>query len=102
MAYRTEFAPSAEREFRKLPQPVRVELARAIDALSENPRPGGVEKLAQIKGCYRIRQGDYRVIYVVYEARVVILVVRIGSRGEVYKRLSRLKKIIGRWEANQR
>lgn len=101
MPYQIEFAPSAEREFKKLPKAVQTPLAREIDSLSTNPHPDGAEKIAQIDHCYRIRQGDYRIIYVVHDSVLVVLVVRIGNRREVYKNMPLLKKLVKQWESHR-
>lgn len=60
-------------------------LGRKIDALIANPRPPGCEKLSGMENCWRIRVGDYQVIYTVYDNRLVILVIRIGHRREIYR-----------------
>ena len=57
-----------------------------IDKLAENPRPRGAEKLKGEDGLYRIRVGDYSVIYQVRDKALIVLVVKIGDRKEVYKR----------------
>jgi mRNA interferase RelE/StbE len=98
MAYQIEVAPRAQRELKKLPKTVQVMLAKEIDTLATDPYPSGVEKIAQVDRCYRVRQGDYRIIYVVHDARLIVLVVRVGNRREVYKNLPALKKLVSEWE----
>jgi mRNA interferase RelE/StbE len=85
MAYRIEFAPAADRQFRKLPRDIQARLKVRIDALMGNPRPRGVEKLQGEDDHYRIRIGDYRVIYQVLDKVLLILVVKIGHRREIYR-----------------
>ncbi len=85
MRYTVEFKPSAARELAKLPRPVQVKIAHKVDALSEEPYPVGVEKLKGEEAFFRLRVGDYRVIYSVEKGLLVILVVRIGHRREVYR-----------------
>lgn len=85
MRYAIEFKPSAARELAKLPRPVQVKIAYKIEALSGEPYPAGVEKLKGAATLFRLRIGDYRVIYSVEKGRLVILVVRIGHRREVYR-----------------
>ena len=85
--YRLEFAPAADRDFRALAEDVRRRLRPRIDALAENPRPHGVETLEGEKGLYRIRVGDYRIIYQIRDNALVVLVVRIGHRRDVYRKL---------------
>ncbi len=86
MAYAIEFKPAAVRDLKRLPVAAAKRLARAIDRLSSDPRPRGLKKLKG-KGdhvFYRLRVGDYRVIYQVEEERVVVLVVRIAGRKDIY------------------
>jgi mRNA interferase RelE/StbE len=85
MAYRIEFVPVANRQFRKLPRNIQARLRVRIDALSENPRPRGVEKLQGEDDLYRIRIGDYRVVYQIQDKVLLILVVKIGHRREIYR-----------------
>lgn len=85
--YRIEFAPAALREFRDLPRKVQEQLRPKIDLLAENPRPQKVEKLKGAEGLYRIRAGDYRVIYSIEDDRLVVLILRIAHRRDVYKHL---------------
>lgn len=86
MRYRVVFNAHAARAFRKLPQAVKERLRPAIDALADNPRPFGVEKMSGVKDTYRIRVGGYRVLYEIQRQRLVVLVVEIGPRGDVYRR----------------
>jgi mRNA interferase RelE/StbE len=62
-------------------------IVRALQGLESDPRPAGVKRLAGQEGLLRIRVGDWRILYEVREREVVVLVVRIGPRGEVYERL---------------
>jgi len=84
MRYSIEFVPSARRALRKLPLAIRTRIQVAIDELAESPFPPGVKKLHGEDG-YRIRVGDYRLIYDVEHGRLTILVIRIGHRREVYR-----------------
>jgi len=85
--YRIEILPSAERELAKLSKKVRTQVARKIDGLATEPRPSGCKQLRATDGLYRIRSGDYRVVYRIVEGRLLVLVVRVGIRREVYRRL---------------
>lgn len=67
-----------------LPKPQQNHLRSAITALSERPRPSGCKKLKGIDA-YRIRIGDYRVIYQVNDAVLIVSVIAVGHRREVYK-----------------
>ncbi len=85
MRYTIEFRPAAARDFRKLSADVRPRLAKKIDALATTPRPNGAKKLAGETELYRVRVGDYRIIYQVEDARLVVLVVRVGHRRDAYR-----------------
>ena len=85
MNYRIEFASSAVREFKALERTVQRRIATRIDALAANPFPSDVKKLQGAPEHYRIRVGDYRVIYRVEKKIVTIVVVKIGHRREVYR-----------------
>lgn len=85
--YRIEFAPAADRDFRALAEDVRRRLRPRIDALAENPRPHGVETLEGEKSLHRIRVGDYRIIYQIRDDVLMVLVVRLGHRRDVYRKL---------------
>ena len=84
MRYSIEFVPSARRALARLPLQMRKRIQVAIDDLADNPFPPGVKKLQGEDG-YRIRVGDYRVIYEVEQGRLTVLVIRIGHRREVYR-----------------
>lgn len=84
--YRVEFAPSAQRQFRDLPRPVQERIVPRIRALAEQPRPRGAEKLAGTTDQYRIRVGDYRVIYAIRDDRLLILLLRFGHRRDIYRK----------------
>ncbi|AEB09544.1 type II toxin-antitoxin system RelE family toxin [Desulfobacca acetoxidans] len=85
MTYRVELRPAALRDLARVENPWRLKIARKIDALAANPRPPGVEKLAGSDNRYRVRSGDYRIVYEIHDRVLLILVVRIGHRREVYR-----------------
>ena len=85
--YRIEFTPSAARSFRALPRDIQRRLQPKINALANDPRPPGATALQGGGGLLRIRVGTYRVIYLIEEKRVVVLIVRIGHRRDVYRNL---------------
>ncbi|MGH3466290.1 MAG: type II toxin-antitoxin system RelE family toxin [Thermocrispum sp.] len=88
MTYKIEWAASAARELRQLDKPVARRIAVAVTALSHDPRPRGAKVLiGQPSGVMRIRVGDYRVVYVIEDAHVLITVVRVAHRRGVYRRL---------------
>jgi len=84
LKYRITFSKDALKEYGKLSQSRRRLIERKIDGLAMNPRPSGCKKLAGNDGLYRIRSGDYRVLYRVTDKTLVILVVKIGHRRDIY------------------
>ena len=85
MTYRVEIRPAAVKALAALAKADQRRIARKIDGLAKDPRPPGVEKLAGVDGLYRVRSGDYRIVYEIQDERVLVLVVRIGHRREVYR-----------------
>jgi mRNA interferase RelE/StbE len=85
MAYRVEFSPGAERDFRKLAREIQLRLRPRIDALAGNPRPVGAKKLKGGDELWRIRVEDYRIVYEVRDRILVVLVVRVAHRREAYR-----------------
>lgn len=83
--YHVSLARSAVKTLRKLPQDVRRRVVRAIEPLQSDPRPHGAKKLTGTEDLYRLRCGDYRIIYQIDDRNVTLLVVRIGHRGDVYR-----------------
>ena len=66
---------------------IQKQLLNAIEALGTNQKPSGCKKLEGVENLWRVRKGDYRIVYQILGTRLVILVVRIGHRKEVYKKL---------------
>ena len=85
MHYRIEIAPAAERQIRKLEVTTRQRIFKKIEALGNNPRPIGVEKLISAE-LYRVRVGDYRIIYEIEDRVTRVLVLKVGDRKEIYNR----------------
>ncbi len=85
MAYRVEITRSAEKDLGKLDSQIAKRIAAAIRALAEDPHPPGVDKLAGRKFGWRIRVGGWRVLYDVYDDLLVIDIIRVQPRGQVYK-----------------
>ena len=84
-AYRIAFTPRAQRDLASLDPPTRRRIARRIEALSTDPRPPGTEMLKGGEGELRVRVGDWRVIYVARDDELLVLVIKIGHRGDVYR-----------------
>ena len=85
MAYIIEFTTSALRELRSLPRDIQRRIQPKIDGLAENPLPAGVKKLTGEPAHFRIRVGKYRVIYRIEGHRLVVVIVRIAHRRDVYR-----------------
>ncbi|HXK40362.1 MAG TPA: type II toxin-antitoxin system RelE/ParE family toxin [Candidatus Paceibacterota bacterium] len=85
MAYKVEFRPAAAKALRKLPEDVRTRIAKAIDVLRDDPRHAGVHRLRGGRNEYRARVGDYRILYEVDDAVLIVLVLHVGHRREIYR-----------------
>lgn len=85
MAYSILLAPPAERQFKAFAPAIQKRLAKRLKSLRDNPRPQGVRKLTGENDLYRIRNGDYRIIYTIGDKELIVLVVKIGDRKEVYR-----------------
>jgi mRNA interferase RelE/StbE len=83
--YRVEVARRAVKALAALPRRDQQRIRAAIDLLAEDPRPPGCTKLTGEPRTYRVRTGDYRILYDVHDDRLVVQVVRIGHRRDVYR-----------------
>jgi len=83
--YNVEFVDSAAKEFRVLPVDIKYRVRLAVDSLCQNPYPSGVRKLHGHKRLYRIRVGQYRLVYEIRDQEKLIRVTRIRHRREVYR-----------------
>lgn len=84
MIYRVEFTTAAVRQVRKLPHPARSRIPDVAEALADEPRPPGAKKLVGEQTAWRIRVGDYRVIYDILDEQLTVAVVRAAHRRDVY------------------
>ena len=82
--YRLEVSRTAHRQIRRLPAQTQERVHKAISDLAENPRPPGAKKLTARDG-YRIRVGDYRILYQVDDGAKGVIIYRVMSRGDVYR-----------------
>ncbi len=86
MAFTVEVSPAARRQLRNLDRSVQRRVLRRLEALGMSPRPPGVVQLTSPAGpLYRVREGDWRIVYRVEDDKLLVLVVRIGHRSEVYR-----------------
>lgn len=86
-AYTVEFVKSAEKEFLRLPKKIRERFAEALKLLAVSPF-SELLKIKKLKGtddAHRIRIGEYRLIYKIEEERLVVLVIKLGHRREIYR-----------------
>jgi mRNA interferase RelE/StbE len=86
MTYRVDVAPAAVRQLRKLAPPARRRIQAAIELLAEQPRPSGSTKLVGGEGEWRVRTGDYRIVYEIHDSVLLVLVVAVGHRRDIYDR----------------
>jgi mRNA interferase RelE/StbE len=86
VAYTVELKPAAVRDLKAIPERERKRIKTRIDALAENPRPHGAKALQGGEGYLRIRVGDYRIIYTVLDRLLLVVVIRVGNRRDVYRR----------------
>lgn len=84
-SYRVLYTKSAAKKLRKLERRYRAAIISAIEELAWDPRPNGVEKLRGGEKEYRIRVGSYRVIYEISDNELIVLVLKVGHRREVYR-----------------
>lgn len=83
--YRIELKPAAARDLAALATRDRVRVSKRIDALAANPRPPGVEKLKGAENLWRVRVGDYRIVYTIQDNALLVLVVRVRHRRDAYR-----------------
>jgi mRNA interferase RelE/StbE len=82
--YRIEIKRSATKELRRIAAKDQRRIIDHIRSLSADPRPAGTKKLSGEEK-YRIRQGDYRILYQIYDETITVVVVRIGHRRDAYR-----------------
>ena len=86
MTYRVEVAPAAVHQLWKLDPAARRRVQAAIELLADEPRPSGAKKLAGGEGEWRVRTGDYRIVFEVHDNVLLVLVVAPGHRRDIYRR----------------
>ena len=85
MKYTVRMDSRTRKTLDRLPGDMHGRVLRKLNALEENPRPFGVEKLAGPEDLYRVRVGDWRIVYAIRDQELVVIVIRIGNRREVYR-----------------
>ena len=87
-SYHIEFSTAAERQLRKLDPQARRRIQAAVELLADDPRPSSAKKLVGGDGEWRVRTGDYRIVYEIHDQVLLVLVVAVGHRRGIYRRLS--------------
>lgn len=87
MRYRVEITRRAERQFDSLPREAQERVNRLYDVMTENPRSHGAVKMQGYANLYRMRTGDWRVVYEIRDNVLLVLVVAVGHRREIYREL---------------
>ena len=86
MAFTIEMSSTARRQLRKLDKTTQRKVAKRISRLAEDPRPSGVVKLTDVEPpVFRVREGQYRILYTINDKQLIVLVVRISHRSEAYR-----------------
>lgn len=83
--YVVEFKASVDKVLQRMPTAVQRRIVSAVEELADDPRPVGAIKLTGEENAWRIRVGDYRIIYEIHDGRLIVLVVRVGHRRDIYK-----------------
>ncbi len=84
--YRVLVTPAADKARKKIPDQHLCRIDRVIDGLARNPRPRGCKKIDKKQQLYRIRVGEYRIIYTVNGGRLIVIIVKISDRKDVYRK----------------
>ena len=86
MVYEVELSKAAARQIRKLDRQIQIRILNRLDNLKDDPRPAGAIQLqGTTEVLYRIREGAFRVIYIVEDKKLLVLVLRVAHRSEVYR-----------------
>ena len=85
MAYKVIFKPSADKALSKLPVDVQRRMVAAVESLAAEPRPHGVVKMAGDDNLWRVRVGEYRIVYEIHDGQLIVLVLRVAHRRDVYR-----------------
>jgi len=83
--YSVEYVSTVGKQIRAIPKKERVKVFRRIAKLAQDPRPPGAKKLKGEDSLYRVRQGGWRVVYTIEDEKLIVLVVKVGHRSDVYR-----------------
>ena len=85
MTYEIQISKSASKQIKKLPSEIQERIQVKINSLAIEPRPDGVKKLKGRENGYRVRVGDYRILYDVFDDVLLVIIVEVGHRSNIYK-----------------
>lgn len=85
MGYTIQWAPRALRDLKSLDHSIQKRVSKHIDSLQTDPRSAGCKKMEGMDGVYRLRIGDYRIIYQIKDSMLLVLVLKIGHRRDIYR-----------------
>lgn len=83
--YTVEIQSRAEKSLRALPKAAATRLRQVIDALADEPRPHGYLKMKGFENQYRVRDGNYRILYSIFDDKLVVEVINVGPRKDIYR-----------------
>ena len=101
MIYAVQFLETAVEELAELPQEVQRQILKRIVGLKTVPRPAGVKQLKGPEKFLRLRVGDYRLIYLIEGKHLVVLVVKIGDRKDIYEHVEVLTRRVKAWRQSR-
>jgi len=84
--YTVQVRPAARKQINAITPPDRARILRKVEALADDPRPPGVRKLTGADAHWRLRVGDYRVVYAIRDEQLLVTVLEVGHRREIYRR----------------
>ncbi|MBD3616644.1 MAG: type II toxin-antitoxin system RelE/ParE family toxin [Gracilimonas sp.] len=87
MSWKVQIERKAQKELKKIPDPYKSNIIDTIEQLTEDARPPGCTKLKGASDLWRVRVNDYRVVYQIKDEQLLILVIRIGHRKDIYEGL---------------
>lgn len=85
-SYKIQWKNSAKKELKKLDKQIIIKILQAVEKLANNPHPSGSKKLMGSESIYRIRVGNYRIIYNIQSSVVSIEIIKVGHRRDVYRK----------------
>ncbi|MHB8105611.1 MAG: type II toxin-antitoxin system RelE family toxin [Dehalococcoidales bacterium] len=82
--YKVNYKPSVDKDFKSIPDAELKKIVQRIQSLANNPRPLGCKKLTE-QDKYRLRQGDYRILYTIDDSAQIVRIMKVGHRKDIYK-----------------